>query len=130
MPFDAVTRAVPEHFTINPPAAEDAWYGPWITILTTLFPAAQGYIVTPQRRLPDYPQSHIPDLVIEVVKMATAPLGLSLSLKSKTPNIGSMEFQLMNASSIDKQTLLSPAPRTQRSTGLEPLDHIGSTARS
>ncbi|KAF8338465.1 hypothetical protein F5887DRAFT_1077804 [Amanita rubescens] len=74
MPFDAVTCAVLEHFTTNPPAAEDAWYGPWITILTTLFPTIQGYIVTPQRRLPDDPQSHIPDLVIEVEKMATAPL--------------------------------------------------------
>ncbi len=74
MPFDAVTRAVLEHFTTNPPHTKDAWYGPWIAILTTLFPTTQGYIVTPQRRLPDDPQSHIADLVIEVMKMATAPL--------------------------------------------------------
>jgi len=33
------------------------------------------------------------------------------------------------ASSVDKQTLLLPALRTRRSTGLESLDHIGSMAR-
>jgi hypothetical protein len=38
-------------------------------ILTTLFPSTQGYIVTPQHRLPDDPESHIPDLIIEVVKL-------------------------------------------------------------
>ncbi|KAF8223936.1 hypothetical protein L208DRAFT_1411116 [Tricholoma matsutake] len=74
MPFDIVTRTVLEYYTTNPPATEDVWYGPWTTILTTLFPSTQGYIVTPQRRLPDDPESHIPDFIIEVVKMATAPL--------------------------------------------------------
>jgi len=66
MPFDIVTRTVLEYYTTNPPATEDVWYGPWNTILTTLFPSAQGYIVTPQRRLPDGPQNHIPDFIIEV----------------------------------------------------------------
>ena len=35
---------------------------------------SQGYIVTPspQRRLSDDPQSHIPDFVTEVVNMTTA----------------------------------------------------------
>lgn len=74
MPFDIVTRTVLEYYTTNPPALEDVWYGPWTTILTILFPSTQGYIVTPQRRLPDDPESHIPDFIIEVVKMATAPL--------------------------------------------------------
>ena len=34
------------------------------TILTTLFSSTQGYIVSPQRRLPDDPEGHI---IIEVV---------------------------------------------------------------
>ncbi len=53
MPFDIVTRAVLEHHTTYPPATEDAWYGPWNTILTGY------YIISPQRRLPDDPQSDI-----------------------------------------------------------------------
>src|ERR1700733_13253861 len=71
--------------TTNPPATEDVWYGPWTTILTTLFPSTQGYIVTPQRRLPD-PESHIPDFIIEVVKMATAPLAFRSVLIVKIKN--------------------------------------------
>ncbi|KAH9981113.1 hypothetical protein BGW80DRAFT_309315 [Lactifluus volemus] len=127
MPFDIVTRTVLEYYTTNHPATEYVWYGPW----NNPFPSAQGYIVTPQRRLPDDPESHIPDFIIEVVKMSTAhsPFGLSLSSKSKIPSIGSMELQLFNASSIDKLTLLLPAPHTRRSTGSEQLDHIGGTAR-
>ena len=62
-----ITRTVLEYYTAHPPATEDVWYSPWTTILTTLFPSTQGYIVTPQRRLPDDPESHIPDFVIEVV---------------------------------------------------------------
>jgi hypothetical protein len=97
MPFDAVTRAVLEHFTTNPPAAEDAWYGPWISILTALFPTTQGYIVTPQRRIPDDPQgpqSHIPDFVIEVVKMATAPLIFRTVLIVKIKNSQHWEYEI------------------------------------
>jgi len=74
MPFDAITRAVLEYYTALPPAAEDHWYGPWNTILTTLFPSSQGYMVTPQRRLrppAGDPESHIPDLVIEVDKLSS-----------------------------------------------------------
>ena len=78
MPFDAVTRAVLEHFTTEPPRTEDAWYGPWITILTTLFPSTQGYIITPQRRIPDF--------VIEVVKMGAAPLIFRTVLIAKIRN--------------------------------------------
>jgi len=74
MPFDIMTRAVLEYYTAHPPATEDAWYGPWTTILTTLFPSSQGYLVTPQRRLPDDTQSDFRDLIIEVVKLSMSPL--------------------------------------------------------
>jgi hypothetical protein len=56
MPFDAITRTVLEYYTAHPPATEDVWYGPWTTILTT------------------------PDLVIEVVKLSTAPLAFRIVL--------------------------------------------------
>lgn len=49
-------------------------YGPWTTILTTLFPDDQGFIVTPQRRIPEDSESHIPDFVIEVVKLTSPPI--------------------------------------------------------
>ncbi len=75
MALDAIIRAVLEHYTAQPPRTEDAWYGPWNYILTVLFPAAQGYIVTPQHRLPRVDdQSLIQDFVIEVVKLSMPPL--------------------------------------------------------
>jgi hypothetical protein len=67
MPLDMIPRTVLEYYTTLP--SKDAWNGPWITILTTLFPSTQGYMVSPQRRLPNDPESHIPDLIIEVVKI-------------------------------------------------------------
>lgn len=42
-------------------------------MLTTLFPDREGFIVTPQRRMPEDSKSYIPDLVIEVVKLAFPP---------------------------------------------------------
>ena len=72
MSFDIVTRTVLEYYTMHPPATKDVWYGPWTTILTSLFPSTEGYIVTPQRRPPDDSDSHIPDFIIEVVKLSTA----------------------------------------------------------
>ena len=76
MPLDAITRTILEHYTAQPPRTEDAWYGPWTTILTSLFPTTHGYLVTPQQRLPNDDQSHIPDFIIEVVKISTSPLAL------------------------------------------------------
>ena len=62
-----------ERYTENPQEAiGDGWFGPWTAILTTLFPSAQHYIVTPHLRPLD-PDSH---LIIEVVKMTTAPITL------------------------------------------------------
>lgn len=49
-------------------------YGPWNSMLTVLFPDDQGFIITPQRRIPEDSQSHIPDFVIEVVKLTSPPL--------------------------------------------------------
>ncbi|KAF8334363.1 hypothetical protein F5887DRAFT_991447 [Amanita rubescens] len=63
-----------ERYTENPQEAiGDGWFGPWNAILTTLFPPAQRYFVTPHRRPLD-PDSH---LIIEVVKLTTtAPITL------------------------------------------------------
>jgi hypothetical protein len=87
MPFDVITRTVLEYYTAHAPATEDVWYGPWTTILTTFFPSTQGYIVTPQRRPPDDPESHIPDFIIEVAKLSsTAPLTFRTVLIVKVKN--------------------------------------------
>ena len=75
--FDIVTRTVLQHYTVNPPSTEDHWYGPWTSILTTLFPTPQGYIVTPQRRIPEDSESHIPDFIIEVVRLISSPIQFS-----------------------------------------------------
>jgi len=75
MPLDAFTRALLEHHTAQAPSTEDAWFGPWNTILTSLFPSTQGYLVNPQERLPIDGQNHIPNfLIIEVIKVSTPPL--------------------------------------------------------
>ncbi len=103
----------------------------WITILTTLFPSAQGYIVTLQRRLPDDPECHIPDFIIEVVKLSAAPLtfGTVLIVKIKTPSTGSSEFKPFSCSSIDKVMLHSQTLLTQNCTGSAQLDLVGGTEK-
>ena len=73
MPLPALTRQVLEYYTTNTAPMESVWYGPWTTILTTLFPATDGFQVTPQRKLDeDDNESTIPDYIIEVSK-ATEP---------------------------------------------------------
>ncbi|KAG8954845.1 hypothetical protein FRC04_010328 [Tulasnella sp. 424] len=86
MPFDLVTRTVLQHYTEHPPATEDVWYGPWTAILTTLFPVTQSYLVTPQRRIPEGSESHIPDFVIEVVQLTTPPVTFRTVLIVKVKN--------------------------------------------
>ena len=86
MQLDAITRAVLEHYTAQPPRTEDAWYGSWNAILASLFSSTQGYLVSPQQRLPNDDQSHIPDFVIEVVKLSTHPLTLRTVLIVKIRN--------------------------------------------
>ncbi|OBZ67868.1 hypothetical protein A0H81_12277 [Grifola frondosa] len=83
MPFDIIVRTVLEHYTAYPPTTEDAWYGPWTTILVTLFPSIEGYVVTPQHRVPE---SHTPDLVLEVVKLSFSPLSFRTVLIVKIRN--------------------------------------------
>src|SRR5712671_242121 len=86
MPLDAITRTILEHYTAQPPRTEDAWYGPWTTILTSFFPPTHGYLVTPQQRLLNDDQSHIPDFIIEVVKISTPPLVFRTILIVKIKN--------------------------------------------
>jgi len=75
MILDGIVRAVLEKYTAEPPDTEDFWYAPWNHILMTLFPAARGYLVRPQHRLPLVDNHHhTPAFVIEVVKMSTPPL--------------------------------------------------------
>jgi len=86
MTFDVLTRTILEHYTAHPPTTEDVWYGPWTSILTTLFPTTQGYMVTPQRRLSDDSESHIPDFIIEVARLSTPPLTLRTVLVVEIKN--------------------------------------------
>ena len=88
MSFGPTALGVLEHYTSHTPSTEYAWfvvywqipilclhrYGPWNSMLTVLFPDDQGFIITPQRRVPEDSQSHIPDFVIEVVKLTSRPL--------------------------------------------------------
>ncbi|TFK25314.1 hypothetical protein FA15DRAFT_693915 [Coprinopsis marcescibilis] len=76
-----MTVLFPLNYTAHPPRTEDAWYGPWTTILTSLFPPTQGYLVSPQQRLPADDQDGIPDFIFEVVKLSTAPLTFRTNLK-------------------------------------------------
>ena len=44
------------------------WYGPWVTILTILFPPTDGFLVTPQRKV--HKGDKESDFVVEVSKVA------------------------------------------------------------
>ena len=132
MTFDVLTRTILEHYTAHPPTTEDVWYGPWTSILTTLFPTTQGYMVTPQRRLSDDSESHIPDFIIEVARLSTPPLTLRtvLVVEIKNPSAGSRpELKPSNGSLIDKLMLHSQALLTQNCTGLAQSDLIGGTEK-
>ncbi len=71
MPFNQITRDLLAYYTAHRPRTEDVWYGPWTTILTTLFPSDEGYVVTPQRKLYDEDgiTSRLPDFVFEVTRI-------------------------------------------------------------
>jgi len=84
--FDPILRTVLEHYATTRPSTEDHWYGPWISILTTLFPTSQGYLILPQRRITEDSQSPIHDFVIEVAKLATSPFQLRTVLVVKARN--------------------------------------------
>ena len=61
----------------------------WNTILTTLFPSAQGYVVIPHRPLPDdfY-------LIIEVMKISTTPFTRQCVLIVEIKNSQHWEYGL------------------------------------
>jgi len=71
MPFDEITCKLLAHYTAHRPRVVDEWYGPWNTILTTLFPPIEGYVVTPQRK--NYIENgvpfHIADFIMEVTRV-------------------------------------------------------------
>ena len=74
-------------------------------------PPTQGYIVSPQRRLPE---SHIPDF-IEVVKMFMGSFTFQtvLIVKIKILCTGNPELKPFNGSSIGKLILRSQALLTK-----------------
>jgi hypothetical protein len=92
MSFDITTRAVLEKYTNYPPRTEDAWYGLWNTILTTLFPSNQGYVVTPQRRAAEGSQIGWPGFLIEVAKLSAPPVTLRTVLIIQIKNSQNWEL--------------------------------------
>jgi len=76
MPFDITTRTLLEYYTNHPPRTVDIWYGPWNTILTTLFPSSKGYVVIPQRHKAEISQINKFDSFLEVAKLSTPPVTL------------------------------------------------------
>ena len=68
MSLDQNTRNL---LAVHRPRSEDVWYGPWTSILTTLFPPVAGYVVTPQRKPYDEDDatSRAPDFILEVTRI-------------------------------------------------------------
>src|ERR1700742_3179296 len=70
MPFTEQTKDTLQFFTQNEPIGESVWYGPWTTILTTIFPADEGFMVTPQLHVHEMPATYkIPDFIIQVKRV-------------------------------------------------------------
>lgn len=85
--FDPAIIALLEHYSNNRPPTEDAWYGPWNSILTTLFPSSQNYVVVPQRLIvAEDNVSRIPDFVMEVLQLSTPPLTMRTVLIVEVKN--------------------------------------------
>ena len=90
MSFPPLTCKVLEEYSIRPPTNEDLWLGPWLTILTTLFPDADNYLVSPQ--IKTYSErgatKGLPDLILEVAKRVDQPFGLRtvLIVEIKNPH--------------------------------------------
>ena len=76
MSFPLLTCKVLEDYSIHPPKNQDLWLGPWLTILTILFPPADNYLVSPQ--IKTYSEKDaakgLPDLILEVAKPVDQPL--------------------------------------------------------
>ncbi|KAK2465586.1 hypothetical protein APHAL10511_002478 [Amanita phalloides] len=90
MSFPPLTCKVLEEYSIRPPKNEDLWLGPWLTILTTLFPAADNYVVSPQIKTYSERDANqgLPDLILEVAKSVDQPFGLQtiLIVEIKNPH--------------------------------------------
>lgn len=88
MPFNVITKALLEDYTLRTPDNESEWYGPWNDILKEFFPVDKGYIVIPQKRLlgDDDHSSRIPDFVFEVVKITPPSLNKRVVLITEIKN--------------------------------------------
>lgn len=60
--------------TLRGPGINGTGRGPWTSILTTLFPFSRGYIISLSASF--LGESHIPDLVLEVLKLTNLTLPL------------------------------------------------------
>ena len=71
--FDEILRARLEGLSLYNPSSESMWYGPWNSILTSLFPTSDGFFVTPQKVILSQTRQ-IADFVIEVTRVKTPNL--------------------------------------------------------
>ena len=81
MGFDPSTRALLEQFTTCAPH-QSAWYGPWNSILSTLFPP-QDYVVTPKKQ-----SNSFSDFIFNVAKVPYSdddPIRTVLIVEIKDP---------------------------------------------
>ncbi|KAI0293983.1 hypothetical protein BC826DRAFT_1013580, partial [Russula brevipes] len=78
MSFPPLTCKILQEYSTHPPENQDLWLGPWMTILTTLFPPTDDYIVSPQIKtyIERGAVGGLPDLVIEVAKYTSQPFAL------------------------------------------------------
>jgi hypothetical protein len=131
MPFDLTTCGLLAYYTTHRPRSEDVWYGPWNSILTTLFPPNQGYVITPQRKPynEDNATSRMPDFIIEIAKVEGPVLGMRTysSSKLKTHNIGRISTVFSNKSII-RPTAPSRAVRAIGCTGSQQSVRTGGMA--
>jgi len=68
MSFPPLTCKVLEEYSIRPPKNENLWLGPWLTILTTLFPADNYLVSTQIKTYSERDAKGRPDLILEVAK--------------------------------------------------------------
>ena len=76
MSFPPLTCKVLEEYSIRPPKNENLWLGPWLTILTTLFPADKYLVSTQIKTYSERDAKGRPDLILEVAKPLDQPFGL------------------------------------------------------
>lgn len=82
--FDQATQAALERPTLQGSPSESMWYGPWNSIIVSLFPSSDGYIVTPQMRYPQIGQ--IPNFALEVARLRIPPTTFQVVLVVEIKN--------------------------------------------